>query len=195
MNLLRKSVLLASMGMAITVTSVISLPAQAQEFNSGNLIGGIAGALLGSNVGRGNGRLAATAAGGIVGALVGGNVERNSGYYGGTPPQPAYAPQQSYMNSYEQPAPQYQRGYETVTYPEPAYVQETYVEPSYAPVYTQPTYAYVQPQATIVYSQPYDRGDRGYGERHEYRERRDDWHRYEYRDHEGDYNRHDRRDR
>ena len=183
MNLLRKSALLTGLMMATAAMSVVSLPVQAQEFNSGNLIGGIAGALLGSNVGQGNGRLAATAAGGIVGALVGGNLERNSGYYSGYAPQAAYAPQRPYASTYVQPAPQYQQSYNTVTYAQPAYVEETYVQPSYAPVYTQPSYVYVQPQSTIVYSQQYYRGDRRYGERHEYRERRDDWHGYERRDH------------
>lgn len=195
MNFLRKSTLLFGGALATAAMSVISLPAQAQEFNSGNLIGGIAGALLGSNVGGGNGRLAATAAGGIVGALVGGNVERNNGYYSGYAPQPGYAQQQSYPSSYVQPTPQYQQSYNTVTYGQPSYVQETYVRPSYAPVYSQPSYAYVQPQSTIVYSQSYYRGDRGYRERHEYRDRRDDWRGYERRDHDHDHGRNERYDR
>ena len=179
MNLFRKSVLLTSLLMVAAATSVVSLPVQAQEFNSGNVIGGIAGALLGSNVGRGNGRLAATAAGGIVGALVGGNIERNNSYYAGSTRQPAYAPQQPYTTTYVQPAPQYQQRYDNV-----GYGQSAYVQPTYAPVYTQPSYDYVQPQSTIVYSQSYYRGDGGYGERHEYRDRRDDWHGYEHRDHD-----------
>ena len=192
MIFLRKSVVLTALMMATAAMSAVALPVQAQEFNSGNVIGGIAGALLGSNVGRGNGRLAATAAGGIVGALVGGNIERNSGYYAGSAPQPAYAPQQPYTSAYVQPAPQYQQRYDNVTYAQPAYVQETYVQPSYAPVYTQPSYEYVQPQSTIVYSQSYYRGDREYGERQEYRDRHDDWHGYERRDHDRDHDRHDR---
>jgi hypothetical protein len=196
MNMLRKSVLLTSLVTAAAATSVVALPVQAQEINTGNVVGGIAGALLGSNVGRGNGKLAATAAGGIVGALVGGNIERSSNYYGGAAPQPAYAPQQRYTSTYVQPAPQYQQHYDTVTYTQPGYVQETYVQPAYvqetySPVYTQPSYAYVQPQSTIVYSQSYYRGDRGYGERHEYRDRRDDWRGYEHRDHDRDHYRHD----
>lgn len=192
MNTLRKSVLLTSLVVAAAATSVVCLPVQAQEINTGNVIGGIAGALLGSNVGRGNGRLAATAAGGILGALVGGNIERNNGYYAGSTTQPSYAPRQSYTNLYVQPAPEYQQRYDNVTYAQPVYVQETYLQPSYAPVYTQPRYTYVKPQSTIVYSQSYYRGDRGYDERHEYRERRDDWRGYEHRAHDRD---HDRRDR
>jgi hypothetical protein len=182
---LRKSVLLTGLVMATAATSVVSLPAQAQEFNSGNLIGGIAGALIGSNVGGGNGRLAATAAGGIIGAVVGGNVERNNNaYYQG------YAPQQGYASSYPQQAPQYQQGYGTASYAapvyeQPVYAQPTYVQPAYgyAPVYTQPSYAYVEPQATIVYSQSYYRGNGGY-------------YGHEYREHHGNERRgHDRHDR
>lgn len=190
---LRKSVVLTGLVMATAATSVVCLPAQAQELNSGNVIGGIAGALLGSNVGRGNGRLAATAAGGIIGALVGGDVERNNRYYSGYAPQQAYAPQQSYngtYGTYGQSAPQYQQRYDNVTYAQPAYVQEAYVQPTYAPVYVQPSYAYVQPQSTIVYSRSYYHGDRHYGERHEERDQRDDWHRYQHRDRD-----HDRYDR
>lgn len=191
MKLLRKSVLLTGLLMAAAATTAVSLPVQAQEFNSGNVIGGIAGALLGSNVGRGNGRLAATAAGGIVGALVGGNIERNNGYYYGATPQRGYAPQQPYASTYVQPAPQYQQSYNTVTYAQPTYVQETYVQPNYVSAYPQPSYSYVRPQPTVVYSQPYYRGDRGYGERYEYRDERSEWRENEHRDH-GRRDRYDR---
>ncbi|MBC3871888.1 glycine zipper 2TM domain-containing protein [Undibacterium oligocarboniphilum] len=39
--------------------------------NTGGLLGGVAGALLGSQIGGGNGRIAAAALGGVVGALTG----------------------------------------------------------------------------------------------------------------------------
>lgn len=204
---LRKTVLLTGLVMASAATSVVSLPAQAQELNTGNLIGGIAGALIGSNVGGGSGRVAATAAGGIIGAIVGGNVERGNAYAQG------YAPQQGYANSYSQQAPQYQQSYDTVGYAQPVYSQPSYAtsytpvysQPAYAPVYTQPSYAYVQPSyayvqpsygyvqpaATVVYSQSYYRGNGGYRgyERHEYRDQRG----YERFDH--DRRDHDRYDR
>ena len=186
---LRKSVLLVGLMTATAATSLVALPVQAQEFNSGNVIGGSAGALLGSNVGRGNGRLAATAAAGIVGALVGGNIERNSGYYSGYAPQPAYTPQQSYTYNNVQPALQYQQNYGNVTYE----------QPGYAPIYTQPSYAYVQPPATVVYSRSYYRGDRDYGERYDRRygeryDQRHEWHGDEHRDH-GHHDRDDHYDR
>jgi len=44
---------------------------QVSAVNSGSVIGGIAGALLGSRVGDGNGRLAATALGAVTGAITG----------------------------------------------------------------------------------------------------------------------------
>jgi uncharacterized protein YcfJ len=44
---------------------------QVGAVNSGSVIGGIAGALLGSRVGGGNGRLAATALGAVTGAMSG----------------------------------------------------------------------------------------------------------------------------
>jgi uncharacterized protein YcfJ len=46
-------------------------PQQDSAVNSGSVIGGIAGALLGSRVGDGNGRLAATALGAVTGAMTG----------------------------------------------------------------------------------------------------------------------------
>jgi uncharacterized protein YcfJ len=48
----------------------------------GSVVGGIAGALLGNQIGSGNGRTAATAAGAIVGAITGDRLE-NSGNNGG----------------------------------------------------------------------------------------------------------------
>lgn len=48
----------------------------------GVAIGGIAGALVGNQIGRGNGRNAATALGAVTGALVGDNVANNNQYRG-----------------------------------------------------------------------------------------------------------------
>lgn len=54
---------------------------QSGRSNGGSIIGGIAGALLGSQVGQGNGKVAAAAVGGIVGALSGDRLDnQNSGY-------------------------------------------------------------------------------------------------------------------
>jgi uncharacterized protein YcfJ len=50
----------------------------------GSVIGGIAGALLGSTIGHGNGKVAAAAAGGIAGAMVGNSVDNQNNAY---PPQ------------------------------------------------------------------------------------------------------------
>ncbi|MHB1232440.1 MAG: glycine zipper 2TM domain-containing protein [Burkholderiales bacterium] len=49
---------------------------------SGSIIGGIAGALLGNQVGQGNGRTAATAVGAVTGAIVGDRVQNNDGSRG-----------------------------------------------------------------------------------------------------------------
>lgn len=54
-------------------------PQQLAPVNAGTVIGGIAGALLGSRVGDGNGRLAATALGAVTGAMTGDRLaQRNS---------------------------------------------------------------------------------------------------------------------
>ncbi len=51
---------------------------QQQRGNGGAIIGGIAGALLGNQVGGGSGRTTATAAGAIIGALSGDRLENNN---------------------------------------------------------------------------------------------------------------------
>lgn len=52
--------------------------AQGDDVNYvGTAIGGVAGALLGNQVGKGNGKTAATAIGGIVGAIAGDKLARN----------------------------------------------------------------------------------------------------------------------
>ena len=155
--------MLSGMIVATAVASFSPLAVQAQESYGGNVVGGIAGALLGSQIGGGNGKIAAAAAGGILGALVGGNVERNNAYQAGstTLQQQYQAPSaqvtqyQSGYQSYEplQYQPQYQPGYDTqyqnqygvTRHPQPVYVE---------PVYQQRTYVYTQPQAEYVYPQP-----------------------------------------
>ena len=52
--------------------------AQTQRSNTGAAIGGLAGALLGSNVGGGDGKLAAVAVGGILGAITGDRVDNQN---------------------------------------------------------------------------------------------------------------------
>ena len=89
------------------IASTLAPIAQAQDITLGNvtdnIIGGVAGALLGSRVCSGNGKIAATAAGGIIGSMVGGNVTNGMNSVNGSSndrtlqptyfgsPQPAYA--------------------------------------------------------------------------------------------------------
>lgn len=62
------------------VTETREVPAQRQY--GGAVIGGLAGALIGNQVGKGHGREAATAVGAVVGALAGDNID-NRGRSGG----------------------------------------------------------------------------------------------------------------
>ncbi|MFC4930149.1 glycine zipper 2TM domain-containing protein [Massilia sp. GCM10023247] len=62
-------------------TEYVQVPVQQQRGAGGSIVGGIAGALLGSQVGGGNGKVAATAAGAIAGAMVGDRVENNGRQY------------------------------------------------------------------------------------------------------------------
>jgi uncharacterized protein YcfJ len=66
-------------------------PAASSRNYGGLALGGVAGALLGNQVGRGHGREAATAVGAVVGALAGEHLG-NQGGWGGY--QPQAAPQQ-----------------------------------------------------------------------------------------------------
>jgi hypothetical protein len=162
---IRKS--LTAFGLLVTTATASLLPiaAYAQESYAGNLVGGIAGALLG-----GNGKIAATAAGGIIGAIVGGNVERGSGYRQGySAPQPAW--QQSSQQSYYAPAPQQVPQYATRT------EYATYAQPIYAePVYEQRTYTYSQPEVAYGYVDREQRQN-NWHERHERDEEHREWHR------------------
>ena len=173
----RKSIV--TVGSIVTAAALFFTPfaVQAQESYGGNIIGGIAGALLGNQVGGGSGRIAATAAGGILGAIVGGNVERGSQYRG-----PAAVQQQTYYNQYPQQAPQYQQRYNTVTYDQPVYSE---------PAYVQQSYQYVQPPTSYVYVQRADGRWRDDADRREYRDERHD-RRRDYDDHRWDSRRDDR---
>ena len=52
-------------------TEYVQVPVQQQRSPAGSIIGGIAGAVLGNQVGDGSGRVAATAAGAIAGSVIG----------------------------------------------------------------------------------------------------------------------------
>ena len=89
--------LLTSLGLA-------SLPAHA-DITGGGVLGAIAGGLLGSQVGQGNGRIASSALGAVLGYNAGQSMSGQP-YY--APPQQAYyPPQQTYYppQGYYQPAP------------------------------------------------------------------------------------------
>lgn len=68
-------------------TEYVQVPVQQQRGAGGSIVGGIAGALLGSQVGGGNGKVAATAAGAIAGAMVGDRVENDGRAVGGVQEQ------------------------------------------------------------------------------------------------------------
>lgn len=57
--------------------TITTQPAQQAQGYGGSIIGGIAGALLGSQVGGGTGRIVAGAAGAIAGSMVGNHLENN----------------------------------------------------------------------------------------------------------------------
>ena len=158
-----KSFMLSGMIVATAVASFSPLAVQAQESYGGNVVGGMAGALLGAQIGKGNGKIAAAAAGGILGALVGGNVERNNAYQTGstTSRQQYQAPSaqvtqhSSGYQSFDAPQSQsqYQPGYDTQyqnQYGVAPYAQPVYVEP----VYQQRSYVYTLPQPAYVHAQP-----------------------------------------
>ncbi|HEY8357930.1 MAG TPA: glycine zipper 2TM domain-containing protein [Ramlibacter sp.] len=90
------------------ITNIEYLPAgTAPNSNRGVLgavVGGVAGAILGNQVGGGSGRTAATVVGGVAGAAVGNNIARNSG---GQTTAPGYRitlqTEQGAMRTYEVP--------------------------------------------------------------------------------------------
>ncbi|WP_050411850.1 glycine zipper 2TM domain-containing protein [Massilia sp. NR 4-1] len=59
-------------------TEYVQVQQPQQRSVGGSIIGGVAGALLGSQVGGGNGRTAATAAGAIAGAVVGDRIDNQN---------------------------------------------------------------------------------------------------------------------
>ncbi|HEY0522427.1 MAG TPA: hypothetical protein VGD08_03495 [Stellaceae bacterium] len=106
---------------ALLALSVISALSGCAEYGpnefGGGLLGAGGGALLGSQFGRGSGRLAATAGGALLGAWAGSGAGRsldraNYGYgyaYAAPPPAPGYyVPAPGY---YYAPAPAYYYGY------------------------------------------------------------------------------------
>lgn len=68
-------------------TEYVQVQQAPQRSMGGSIIGGIAGALLGNQVGGGSGRMAATAAGAIGGAIVGDRVDNNGAQAGTTQEQ------------------------------------------------------------------------------------------------------------
>jgi uncharacterized protein YcfJ len=62
-------------------TDYVQAQVPQQRSQGGSVIGGIAGALLGSQVGSGNGKVAAAAAGGIAGAMMGNQVDNQNNAY------------------------------------------------------------------------------------------------------------------
>ena len=124
---------------------------------AGAVIGGIAGALLGSNLAAHHGgRAGGAAIGGVAGALLGNSIARGSSQSCDT---------QSYNSGYRQPS-------------------YAYAQPTYG--YAQPRYAYAQPsdgydtRYSYSYNRPrYDRDRDDYRDRDHDRDRRhdrDDWH-------------------
>jgi uncharacterized protein YcfJ len=170
MSSTRKSLVASGIVLATVMASLLPVAAYAQESYTGNVVGGIAGALLGNRIGGGNGRIAATAAGGIIGAIVGGNVERGSSYRQLNSP-----PQQTYYNSYPQSEPQYQTRYNPVIYARPAYVQPVYEQQTYIETQQEPAYVYVER----------DHGRNSWRERDHFEHEHREWH----QDHDGRDNR------
>lgn len=60
-----------------TVTTAPQPQAQGERQMGGSILGGVAGALLGSQVGQGNGKVAAGALGAIAGAIAGDRIQNN----------------------------------------------------------------------------------------------------------------------
>jgi uncharacterized protein YcfJ len=134
---------------------------QGGNATAGAVIGGIAGALLGSNLAAHHGgRSGGAAIGGVAGALLGSSIARSSS---------SSCDYQGYNSGYRTQA--YSSGY----YAQPSY---GYAQPTYA--YVEPTYAYAQP-AYSYRSRGYDArySDNGYGrgrDDHRDRNRDGDWH-------------------
>jgi uncharacterized protein YcfJ len=59
-------------------TEYVQVPVQQQRSGGGSVLGGIAGAIIGNQVGDGSGRVAATAAGAIAGTMIGDRVQNNN---------------------------------------------------------------------------------------------------------------------
>lgn len=59
----------------------ITLMGCATRQQTGTLLGGVTGGLIGSQIGSGSGRVVATGVGAVAGGLVGGEIGRSSDYY------------------------------------------------------------------------------------------------------------------
>jgi hypothetical protein len=167
---------LATPSSAQTYRGQYSNDCRRSDGTAGTVIGGIAGALLGSNLAAHHGgRAGGAAIGGVAGALLGNSIGRSSGQS---------CDYQGYNNGYRQP---------TYAYAAPAYEQPTYgygqtyryAQPSYG--YAQQTYSYAQPAygyetrySDDRYNRPqYDHDREQYRDRDQYRDRnwdRADWH-------------------
>lgn len=119
--------------------------AQSHRNYGGLAVGGVAGAVLGNQVGKGNGRVAATAVGAVVGALAGEHIANQAGWGWGAQPQQVYQPaprevrscrtvydQQSQVNGYRVDYEYRGQVYSTVTREHPG--QYMPVRVSVAPV-------------------------------------------------------------
>lgn len=89
----------------------------------GAILGGIAGAVLGNNIGQGPGRAGGSIIGGVAGAAVGANVGKASAACdpNGPPPGPGVAPAGYYDNPPPPPPPRYPpcgRAETRITYPD-----------------------------------------------------------------------------
>lgn len=158
---------LATPAFAQTYRAPYNSDCRRSDGTAGTVIGGIAGALLGSNLAAHHGgRAGGAAIGGVAGALIGNSIARGSSQSCDT---------QSYNSGYRQPA---------YVYAQPSYA---YAQPTYG--YAQPRYAYAQPSDGYdtryrdngySYNRPrYDRDRDDYRDRDHDRDRRrdrDDWH-------------------
>lgn len=118
------------LGIIFILILIATVPQQASAGGLGCLLGAAAGGFGGAQIGKGSGRLAATAAGALFGCGAGSNIQNNDN------------------SRYQQYQPQYGQRNGTINY---SYNQRQvpYVAPQ--PVYhPQPQVVYVQPQQQIV---------------------------------------------
>lgn len=143
-------------------------PAMAQNSDLwGALLGGAGGAVVGSQFGKGKGRLASTAVGTLAGALVGQSVGRSldrgdAAYYRSYGYDNYYAPAPV---TYYEPSRHYHRSYYAAPPPRPVYYERPVVYQ--APPPPPPRYAYASERYCREYTAPIWVGGRevqGYGQ-------------------------------